>query len=319
MHVIAALARFAALASATSLVGLGADVSVNADVEVASVAHANVDASANVDLTAAREKYAGYECPKTMSYCRWTKACACPPGQKFDLVAGICVGTVLTGAWPEPDISAYATVDVNLGSFCAASPTKIVKYNPHHKYCQASLDTITFCAPASIEVELAAEVDYNVDVDVEVDIDINANISADLKNVCAALFGLYIETVADAVIAFNTDILGLATVAADIEANLSLDTFNRIQALQGLSCKLGFGKCNVDCVGYCTKGCKNYIEVDAEIGATIHGLVGFCILPKIILTINAAKHIVAHVVDGMLCLVGGLIKTVLSTFDCHCH
>ncbi|KAG6012229.1 hypothetical protein E4U43_007893 [Claviceps pusilla] len=290
MYFVTALAGLAGMASATSLVGLSADV------EIASVAHANTDVSAN-----------------SMSYCRWTKACSCPPGQKLDLAAGICVGTILTGPWPEPDISAYVGVDVELGSFCAASPTKIVKYNPHHKYCQASLDTITFCAPTSIELEL------DVDLEVDVEIDINAHISAELKNVCAALFGLYIETLVDAVIAFNTDILGLATVAADIEASVSLATFKSIEALQGPSCKLGLGKCNVACVGYCTKGCKNYIEVGAEVGASIHGLVGFCILPKVILTLNAAKHIVAHVVDGLLCLVGGLIKTVLSTFDCHCH
>ncbi|KAG5913851.1 hypothetical protein E4U42_000842, partial [Claviceps africana] len=212
-----------------------------------------------------------------------------------------------------PDVGAYAAVDVKLASFCAASPTRIVKYDPGHRYCQAGLDTVTFCAPAGIELELelAAELD--------VEIDINAHISPDLKNVCAALFGLYVETVVDAVIAFNTDILGLATVAADVEANVSLQTFKSIQSLQGLGCKLGRGKCNVDCVAYCTKGCKNYIQVDAEIGAGINGLVGFCILPRVILTLNAAKHIVAHVVDGLLCLVGGLIKTVLSTFDCHCH
>ncbi|KAG6002778.1 hypothetical protein E4U21_002768 [Claviceps maximensis] len=315
MHFIAVLAGVAGMASATSLARLGANVNVNADVEVASVAHAKVDANVNVDLTTARKQYAGYTCPKSMSYCSWTKACACPPGQKFDLAAGVCVGTVLTGAWPKPDISAYAIVDVQIGSFCAASPTKIVKYNPHHKYCQASLDTIVFSAPVSIEVEL----DIVAELGVEVEIDVLADISVDLKNVCAALSALYIETVVDAVIAFNTDILGLATVAADIEANVSVDILNRIQALQAPSCKLGPGKCNHDCVAYCTKGCKNYVEVGAEIGAGINGLVGLCILPKIILTLNAAEHIVAHVVDSLLCLVGGLIKTVLTTFDCHCH
>ncbi|KAG5950218.1 hypothetical protein E4U53_005367 [Claviceps sorghi] len=311
---LASLASLAGVASATSLAGLGAVVNVSADVEVASVAHANVDAGANVDgeLTAARSKHAGYKCPRSMSYCPWTKSCACPPGQKLDLVAGICVGSVLTGPWPEPDVGAYAAVDVKLASFCAASPTRIVKYNPRHRYCQAGLDTVTFCAPASIELELAAELD-------DVEIDIHAHMSPDLKNVCAALFGLYVETVVDAVVAFNTDVLGLATVAADVETNVPLQTFKSIQSLQRLGCKLGLGKCNVDCVAYCTKGCKNYIQVDAEIGAAINGLVGFCILPRVILTLDAAKHIVAHVVDGLLCLVGGLIKTVLSTFDCHCH
>lgn len=168
------------------------------------------------------------------------------------------------------------------------------------------MSTVTFCAPADIELEIAAEAD----------IDIHANISADLKNVCAALHGLYIESVVDAVIAFNTDILGLATVTADVQANLPLGL---LELVKGVACNLGLGKCNYDCVAYCAKGCKNYIDVGAEIGASIKGLAGFCILPKVILTVNATRHIVAHVVDGLLCLVGGLIKTVLSTFDCHCH
>lgn len=121
---------FAGVASATSLVGLGAHVTVNADVEVASVAHANVDVNADIDLSDARNKCAGYKCPRSMSYCPWTKACACPPGQKLDLLTNVCVGDMLTGAWPEPDISVFATVGVELGTFCAASPTKIVKYKP---------------------------------------------------------------------------------------------------------------------------------------------------------------------------------------------
>ncbi|KAK2593124.1 hypothetical protein QQS21_009173 [Conoideocrella luteorostrata] len=301
MRFITALAGFAGITSAT-LLGVGANV--NADVEVAHIAEAKVDVG--VDLEVARSKHHGFKCPKSMSYCPWTKACACPPGQELDLDINICVGDILQGAWPEPDISVYATVDVELSTFCAASPTKIVKYNPHHEYCQASLLTVTFCASADIELEIAAEVE----------IDINANISADLKNVCAGLHGLYLESVVDAVIAFNTDILGLATIEADVDASLSVGLR---KIIKGLTCKLGLGKCHYDCVSYCTSGCKNYIDVDAKIGAHLHGLVGFCILPKVILTINAAKHIVAHVVDGLLCLVGGIIKTVLSSFDCHCH
>lgn len=306
MRFITSVAGFAAIASAHSLIGLGADVDVNADVEVAAIAHAQVDVNVDVDLSLARGKHSGYKCPKTMSYCPWTKSCSCAPGQTLDLVANICVGDVLTGAWPEPDVSVFATVDVKLGTFCAASPTKIVKYDPHHEYCQASLNTVTFCGAADIELEIAAQVE----------IDLNANISADLKNVCAGLSGLYLESLVDAVIAFNTDILGLATISADVRANLSLGL---LKIVNGLTCKLGLGKCNFDCVAHCAKGCKNYIDVDAEIGAEINGLVGLCILPNVVLTINAAKHIVAHVIDSLLCLVGGIVKSLLSTFDCHCH
>ncbi|KAG5946254.1 hypothetical protein E4U60_004396 [Claviceps pazoutovae] len=306
-------ASFAGLASATSLAGLGSSANVNAHVEVAAVAHANADLNAHADLNAARKKNSGYQCPKSMSYCPWTKACACPPGQKLDASSKTCVGNVQTGAWPEPDIKAYKTKDVELASFCAASPTKIVKYSPNHKYCQASLNNVAFCAPASIQHDLS------VKLDVEVDIDAHANVSAELKNVCAALFGLYVETVVDAVVAFNTQTLGLATATAEVKGSVSVNIFKSIQGLQGFGCRFGWGNCNVDCVAYCTKGCKNYVDVGAEVGGSINGLVGFCVLDKVILTLNATQQIVAHVVDGMLCLVGGLIKSVLSKFDCHCH
>jgi hypothetical protein len=204
-----------------------------------------------------------------------------------------------------PDIKVFASVDVELAAFCAKSPTKIVKYNPKHEYCQAGLDTITFVAAASIEIEVAAEIE----------IDIHANISVDLKNVCAALSGLYLETLVDAVVAFNTDVLGLAVVDVDIELDLGLGL---LKTLNGLTCKLGLGKCNFDCVAYCTKGCANYVDVVGEIGGRITGLVGLCILPNVILVVNSLKVVVNVVIDSLLCLVGGIIRTVLTTFDCHC-
>lgn len=299
MRFITAVAGLAGLASA-SVLGL------NADVKVGSIAHVKADVDLDVDILSAKKANAGYKCPNSMGYCPWTKACSCPPGQKLDLkVTKGCVGDKIVGAWPEPDINVHGAVNVKLATFCAASPTKIVKYNPKHQYCQAGLDTIAFVALASIEIEVAAEVE----------IDIHANISADLKNVCAALSGLYLESVVDAVVAFNTGVLGLVAVDADIKASLGLDL---LKIVNGLTCKLGVGKCNYDCVAYCTKGCPNYIDVVGDLGGRITGLVGLCILPKVILVVNSLKVVVNLVVDQLLCLVGGLIKTVLSTFNCNC-
>ncbi|GAO15534.1 uncharacterized protein UV8b_02982 [Ustilaginoidea virens] len=300
MRFLTALAGFAAVAYAIGEV----DIKVNADVEVASVAH--VDVNAQVDIEAFRRQASGYRCPHSMSYCPWTKSCSCAPGQKLDPIAKVCVGAQLTGAWPEPDVSVYATANVKLGTFCAISPTRIVKYNPKHEYCQASLDTITFVALADIEVEVAALVE----------IDLNANISVELKNVCAALSGLYLKSLVDAVVLFNTNAFGLLTLVADVQANLSVGLLGLVN---GLTCKLGLGNCKYDCVAYCTKGCKNYVEVVGEVGGHITGLVGLCILPKIILVIGVGQQIVEYVVESLLCLVGGLVKTVLSTFNCHCH
>ncbi|OAQ72540.1 hypothetical protein VFPPC_15156 [Pochonia chlamydosporia 170] len=301
MRFITALAGLAGLASAT--VGVNADV--EAEVQVGGLVHVDVDVDLDISILKAKKANAGYKCPHNMSYCPWTKACACAPGQKLDLKTKACVGKKLEGAWPKPDISIYASADVKLGAFCAKSPTKIVKYNPKHEYCQASLLTVVFAAVADIELELKADVE----------IDLKANISADLKNVCGALTGLYLESVVDAVVAFNTDLLGLAVIEADVQASLGLGL---LKLVKGLTCKLGLTKCNYDCVAYCTKGCPQYIDVVGELGGRITGLVGFCILPNVILVVNSLKVVVNVVVEGLLCLVGGLIKTILSTFDCNC-
>ncbi|KZZ96063.1 hypothetical protein AAL_04359 [Moelleriella libera RCEF 2490] len=306
MRFITAIAGFAALASATYNAG---GVEVQTDVQVIASAHADVGAS--VDIGAARKKYSGFKCPKSMSYCPWTKACSCPPGQKLDLNANICIGDVIKGAWPEPDISVYATVGVSLGTYCAKSPTKICKYDAKHEYCQASLTTITFVASASIALEIAGKVE----------VDVGANISADLKNVCGGLTGLYLESVIDACILFNTDTYGLGSVLADVEAGVgfSLGLGSIFGSINSWTCKFGWGNCKADCVSKCTKGCKNYLDVVGEVGAHIGGLVGLCILPNVILCVGVATKIVAHVVDGLLCLVGTIIKTVLSTYNCNCH
>ncbi|KHN99965.1 uncharacterized protein MAM_01889 [Metarhizium album ARSEF 1941] len=298
MRFIVAVASLAGIASAT-VINAVADVAVDALVDVDAAAHLGVK------LLDAKKAHSGYKCPHAMSYCPWTKACACPPGQKLDLETKTCVGDVLRGAWPEPDVSVYASVGVTLGKFCAFSPTKIVKYDPNHEYCQANLHNVAFLA----DIAIAAEIAHLVEIDV------NANISAELKNVCAALTGLYIEDVLDAVVAFNTDLLGLAVVEADIKASLGVGIFNLVNSL---TCRLGLGGCNYDCVAYCTKGCPNYVDVVGELGGRITGLVGFCILPKVILVVNSLKVVVSVVVDGLLCLVGGVIRTVLSTFNCHC-
>uniref|UniRef100_A0A1Y1LYW0 Secreted protein n=1 Tax=Photinus pyralis TaxID=7054 RepID=A0A1Y1LYW0_PHOPY len=298
MRFIAAFASLAGLASATVL-----GVNANADVAVGSLV--DVDAKVSLSINNAKALYEGWECPHEMTYSPWAKSCNCFPGQWLNLNNKTCTGEKLTGPWPKPDVTVYASVNIQLGAFCAASPYKIVPYDEKHEWCQAGHFTVVFLADIAIALELIAGVE----------IDVNANISAELKNVCAALSGLYLESPVDAVVAFNTDILGLAVVEADIEASLGLGLLNIIK---NLTCKLGLGKCNYDCVAYCTKGCPNYIDVVGELGGRLTGLVGFCILPKVILVVNSLKVVVNVVVDSLLCLVGGLIKTVLSTFDCHC-
>ncbi|KAK9439065.1 hypothetical protein VB005_07214 [Metarhizium brunneum] len=302
MRFIAAFASLAGLASATVL-GVNANANVNTDVVVGP--HSDLNAQVSVNIDDARARHEGYKCPHKMTYSPWAKSCSCDPGQWLDLGKNTCVGDKIVGAWPEPNTTVYASVNILLGTFCAAAPNKIVPYDKKHEWCQASTLTIVFIADIAIALELTAGVE----------IDVNANISVALKEVCAALSGLYLESVVDAVIAFNTDFLGLAVIEADIEASLGLSLFSIIK---NLTCKLGIGKCNFDCVAYCTKGCPNYIDVVGELGGRITGLVGICILPKVILVVNSLKVVVNVVVDSLLCLVGGIIKTVLSTFDCHC-
>ncbi|POR36567.1 Uncharacterized protein TPAR_03233 [Tolypocladium paradoxum] len=315
MRFTVALASLLA-STATAAVAADGDVvvrsplSVDANVDVKATVGADVDVDIKVD--AAVKAAANFKCPSGMGYSCWTKACSCPPGMKFDLASKKCSGKEKTGAWPEIDLSVYASVGVGLGSFCAISPTHIVKYDAKHRYCQAGLDTIVFAAVASIAVE--------IDALAGAEIDLHANISADLKSTCAGLSGLYLDTAAKAVALFNTDVLGLATLEADVDAAISL---NLGKTLNGVLCTVGLGKCHFDCVSYCTRGCKNYIDVGADvvvdIGVGIDAVVGLAILPNILLILGKTKVLVTVAVNGLLCLVGGLIKSLLSTFDCHCN
>ncbi|KAH7328716.1 hypothetical protein B0I35DRAFT_418145 [Stachybotrys elegans] len=265
------------------------------------------------DLHARTDK--GFSCPKGMSYCPWTRACSCQPGMSYDKGKSACTGAAIKGAWPKPSLKAYASVGVELGTYCAASPTKIVKYDAKHKYCKASLENVAFCAPKTIEKDLAS-------VGAGVEINLGASIGADLKHVCAGLSGLYLGSVTDAVALFNTNRFGLG-LSAGLGVGFGSNIFSSIKTLP---CLVGLSRCNQDCVSYCTKGCGNYLDVGGSIGGSvggsiggsISGLVGFCALPDVLLTISAAGQLVSTTIDGLLCVVGGVLTTILKTFDCNC-
>ncbi|KEY74098.1 hypothetical protein S7711_05350 [Stachybotrys chartarum IBT 7711] len=250
----------------------------------------------------------GFSCPNTMSYCPWTKSCSCQPGMQWDDRKGCCVGNKMTGAWPKPSLDAYVSIGIELGTFCAASPTKIVPYDAKHKYCQASLENVAFCAPKTVEKDL-------VKIGVGIDIDLSANIGVDLKNTCAGLSGLYLGSVVDAVALFNTNKFGFGLSVSAGFGGLKLGLF---KSIKNLSCLIGLTNCNYDCVSHCTKGCGNYIDVVGKVGGLINGLVGFCVLPDVVLYINVAGKIVSLAIEGMLCVVGKLLTVLLKTFKCNC-
>ncbi|PHH74874.1 hypothetical protein CDD83_4490 [Cordyceps sp. RAO-2017] len=285
-----------------------ADVAADVSAQVGGLLGLNANVGANVDVGAARRAGKNFKCPSTMSYCPWTKSCACQPGMKLDMGAKKCAGKKMTGAWPAPRTDVHHTKGVKLDKYCAVSPYKIVQYDAGHEYCQAGLNTITFVASADIAAEIAARAGL--------DIDVRAGVSADLKAVVAGLAGLYLGSSVDAVVLFNTNLFGHGAVQADVAAHISLGLLGN---LRGLFCGLGLGKCNFDCVSYCTKGCKNYIDVGANVGANLEGLVGLAILPNVLLIVDGAKHIVTVTVDGLLCIVGGLLKNLLGLFNCNCY
>ncbi|KAF7562208.1 hypothetical protein G7046_g1922 [Stylonectria norvegica] len=247
-----------------------------------------------------------YSCPKTMSYCPWTKACACVPGKHFDQKKGYCVGDEIKGCWPKPTVDVYAEVDIKLGAYCAKSPYKICKYDAKHEYCQVGLHTVTFLAAA----EIGAEIDL-----IGLDIDVEADISVGLKNTCAGLAGLYLESVTDALVLFNTNQYGYGVLPGGVIGGV---TTGLLQTVGSVTCFLGLTQCNYDCVSYCTKGCHNYIDVVGQIGGCLKGLVGFCVLPDIVLIVGATGKVVTHAIEGLLCIVGQLVKSLLSTFNCGC-
>jgi hypothetical protein len=243
-----------------------------------------------------------------MSYCGWTKSCSCAPGKYWDDKNSCCKGDAISGAWPKPSAGVYGSVTAKLGAFCACSPYKIVAYDASHSYCQASLKNVVFLAPLEIAAELKLKAGAAIDV--------KAGCSVALKHTCAGLAGLYLESCSDAVSLFNTGDYGLAVGSEGVVGALAVGI---LKTVKNFTCWLGITKCaTYDCVSYCTKGCKNYIDVKGKVGGFISGLVGFCVLPDVIYTVGAAGSIVTVGVKGLLCIVGNIIKAVLSTFDCGC-
>ncbi|KAJ4271958.1 hypothetical protein NW762_000667 [Fusarium torreyae] len=262
------------------------------------------------DSSSTLEARTSFSCPGAMSYCPWTKACSCPPGQSWDGKNKKCSGKTTTGCWPKPSASAYAKagVDVQLGTYCAASPYKIVKYNTKHAYCQANLKNVVFLAPLSIDAEIAL---YGGKL-----IDVQAKASVSLKNVCGGLAGLYLESSVDAVALFNTKKYGYAVRPSSVTGGL---VYAVVDLVKNLTCFLGLGNCQVyDCVSYCSKGCKNHIDVRGTIGGYVNGLSGFCIVKGSVLFVNKVGATVSLKIDGLLCVVGSILKNLLGIFKCNC-
>ncbi|PTB67006.1 hypothetical protein BBK36DRAFT_1168521 [Trichoderma citrinoviride] len=270
-------------------------------------------AEASVDIHAALDLAAGFKCPAPMAYSPWTKACACPPGQSYDTTKKTCSGTALAGAWPLPKCDASGS-KVALSAFCAISPVKFTKYDATHAWCQVALDTFTFCAEAEIEAEISA-LGLGVNLDVELDLSLTSSISATLRSTSAGLASLFIETLAEAVVIFNTKVFGLASVAVDVEASLSVGVFAQ---LQSVACLLGIGKCQFDCVSFSTKGCHNYIDVVGALGGRLAGFVGVTILPDVILSVSSSNVVTSLVVKDLLCASLSLNTPLISQYKYTC-
>lgn len=235
------------------------------------------------------ERSSKFSCDSQMAYSPWTRSCSCVPGKYWSKKKRTCVGTELTGAWPEPSTSIFSDDDGDLDTFCATSPYKIVQYDKDHEYCQVNLDTVTFCATSDIKDQIGDE------------IDLDADISDELKNIVAGLNALYLEDVKDAVKLYNTDDYGLAAVVGS------------------LTCELGLSKdCNKDCVKHCEDGCGNQLDVIGDVGGLLEGLVGFCLVPGVVKTVNSVGNVVGDTVASLLCTVGGLLGGLLGKLDCDC-
>ncbi|KAF5711351.1 hypothetical protein FMUND_8985 [Fusarium mundagurra] len=251
-----------------------------------------------------------FSCPGAMSYCPWTKACSCPPGQSWDGKAKKCAGKKTSGCWPKPSASVYAGagVDVKLGAYCAASPYKIVKYDTKHAYCQASLKNTVFLAPLSIGAEVALYGGAAINV--------KGQLSASLKTVCGGLAGLYLESSADAVALFNTNKYGYAVRPGSVTGGL---VYAVVDFVKSITCFLGLGNCQVyDCVSYCSKGCKNYVDVRGSIGGYVNGLVGFCIVKDTVLFVNKVGACVSVKIQGLIRIVASIHVSLKGIFGCNC-
>jgi len=318
--------RFITAIATLASVAMAGTVAVDADVKahVGNLLDVDVDIKANIDLgnkiyvaadvDVALDLAKGYKCPAAMTYSPWMRSCSCEPGLSYDLEKKICSGKPITGAWPEPTCHGTG-VTKPLGKYCAYSPTKFVKYDPSHKWCQASLDTITFCAEVELEVEIAA-LGLGIDLDVEIDVEADVGISVDLRNTCAGLASIYVDLLVDAVVLFNTNRYGLAAVAADVKLSLTEVLFAKVDID---ICILGIGNCVVDCVGYNMGGCHNHVGVGAGVGGSIEAFVGLTVLPGTLLFVGATGNVITVVVETVLCIVGRLLETLLSVYKCNCH
>ncbi|EHK17440.1 uncharacterized protein TRIVIDRAFT_216779 [Trichoderma virens Gv29-8] len=308
MHFLATVASLASVAMAASVTSPACSAHTS-NVQLGN----KILAEAATDIDNALSLAAGFKCPAPMAYSPWTKACSCLPGQKYDTTQKSCSGSALVGAWPLPKCDASGST-VALTAFCAISPTKFTKYDATHAWCQATIETFTFCAEAEIEAEISA-LGLGINLDVELDISLTSKISATLRSTSAALASLFIETLAEAVVIFNTNAFGLAAVAADVEVSLTTGVFAQ---LQSAACLLGFGTCQFDCVSFSTKGCHNYIDVVGALGGRISGLVGVTILPDVILSISSIKAVTHLVVKDMLCASLKLNTPLISEYKYTC-
>ncbi|CEI64266.1 hypothetical protein FVEN_g11110 [Fusarium venenatum] len=269
------------------------------------------DFTINLDKTgSALEARTSFSCPGAMSYCPWTKACSCPVGQSWDARSKRCAGTKTTGCYAKPKASAYvsAGVDVNLGTYCAASPYKIVKYDTRHSYCQASLKNTVFLAPLAVGAEIALYGGAAIDV--------KAKASVSLRAVCSGLAGLYLESSVDAVALFNTNKYGYSVRPGSVTGGLS---FAITDSIKSLTCRLGLGNCAVyDCVSYCSKGCKNYIDVRGNVGGYVNGLAGFCVVKDSVLFVNKVGACATLKIEGLLRIVGSIHASIKGLFKCNC-
>ncbi|EKJ75210.1 hypothetical protein HYE68_005832 [Fusarium pseudograminearum] len=269
------------------------------------------DFTINLDKSgSALEARTSFSCPGAMSYCPWTKACSCPVGQSWDARSKRCAGTKTTGCYAKPKANAYvsAGVDVKLDTYCAASPYKIVKYDTRHSYCQASLKNTVFLAPLAVGAEIALYGGAAIDV--------KAKASVSLRAVCSGLAGLYLESSVDAVALFNTNKYGYSVRPGSVTGGLS---FAITDSIKSLTCRLGLGNCAVyDCVSYCSKGCKNYIDVRGNVGGYVNGLAGFCVVKDSVLFVNKVGACATLKIEGLLRIVGSIHASIKGLFKCNC-
>lgn len=247
-----------------------------------------------------------FECPKSMTYSPWVKACSCPPGQTYDPKKKSCKGPKIKGPWPKPSIEASQD---GLAAFCAKTPARIVQYDEQHEYCQASVDSLTFSGTKDVLDELKDWSGKDIDV-------ADGDLSPKLKNICAGLSGLYLENVNDAVELFNTPKFGLDTLLTDVLGSLPRGLLDLVGSL---TCLIGLGKnCEMDCVSWCVSGCGNFLEdlvgEDGLLGGLLDGLNGLCILSGVLEGVGG----LTCGIDGLLCTVGNVVEGLFGLFDCDC-